>query len=78
MVGHHHEGMEPIALEADMAVVQCLDHQLRDLGLPQEDRSAGWLIQNPLHGREGSAGSHANGRENTAGGKTSVQAEGDK
>ena len=78
VIGHHHKGMQLIALEAELAILQGLDHHTGDFGPPQKKRTASGLVQEAVQDKEGSAGGHAGGGKDPLGGKTSVQAEGDK
>jgi hypothetical protein len=78
VIGHHHKGMQLIALEAELAVLPGLDHYTGDFGPPQKKRTARGLVQEAVQDNEGSAGGHAGGGKDPLGGKTSVQAEGDK
>jgi hypothetical protein len=78
VIGHHHKGMQLIALEAELAVLQDLDQHTGDFGPPQTKRAASGLVQEAVQDNEGSAGGHAGGGKEPVGGKTSVQAEGDQ
>lgn len=78
VVGHNHEGREMVALETGFAVGESLDHHPCDLRLSQEEGAALCLIQNSVHGHEGSTGSQTRRWEDTVGRKAAMQTEGHK
>jgi len=61
VIGHHHKGMQLIALQAELAIEQGLDHHTGDFGPPQKKRAASGLVQEAVQDKEGSAGDHAGG-----------------
>ena len=79
MIRHHYERMELIPVQFAFSVPQRRYDHLRNFRPPQEQRTSGAGVQEPIDRLEGLAGGDESGwREYPACGKTAVQPEGDE
>ena len=56
VVRHHDIGMELVVSEIPIAIVQGVYHDTCDLVPPKEERSRDSVVENAVHGEEGSSG----------------------
>ena len=69
VVGHHNESVELVSFESILAILQSMDHQLRDLRPAKVERAGSGMIEQSVHRHKGLARGeplrweHAVGRE---------------
>ena len=79
MIRHHDERMKLVAMQFAFPVPQRRHHHLCNFRPPQEQRTSGAGVQEPINRHERLAGGFDSGwREHPARGKTAVQSEGDE
>jgi hypothetical protein len=78
VIRHDYEGVQIIAAETMLAIVDRPEHQFSDFGVSQEYRSTPRTIQQPVHGNKRLAGREAIRRKNPVVRQASMQAEGYK